>query len=306
MRAYSLCFAAVLLLCLLSGPAHAAGFNCAKAATQVEKAICADAELSALDSQMSDVYKSALADPKTKDAIKNAQRAWIKRRDACVDNACLKLVYTERMAALGLANPSAPAPVEQKPQAAQAPTTPQAPPPAGEGWTQREALLKRLNWPAECEADFKDTYNDTGMTPAVGDGSTSFGVDIHALEGTQKIAIVQCGMAAYQPPFVVMLFDEAAAGPGKLLIFKQYDRETSGKVTVIESSDMAGWTEFSDRDKTLTVLTKARGVGDCGSQVTYSFKNGQAVVVEARAQACHDNEKKWITDPAKWRKVEKP
>lgn len=311
MRALILCFCLALLGFGLPARSLAASFDCAKAATRTEKAICADPELSSLDSALSVAYKQAMAATANKEDLKIAQRAWVKRRDACAVNACLKLNYMERQAELTPAQ-KPDAPTEQKPQIAQTPPSATESAPAvsaEEGWKRREALRQRLNWPAECEADFLEVYKSPdmgGMTPAIGDGSDGHGVELHALEGSLKLAVVQCGTAAYQVPFVVLLFDEKVAGSGKLLSFKQYDRETSGKVTVMESPDLAGWAEFSAKDKTLSVMTKARGIGDCGSYVTYAFKDGRSVVVEARAQACYDNEKKWVTEPGKWKKVEKP
>lgn len=52
--------AAAALLILLPPAAHAAGFDCAKAASPTEKAICADAALSKLDGDLAAAWKQAL------------------------------------------------------------------------------------------------------------------------------------------------------------------------------------------------------------------------------------------------------
>src|ERR1035441_10939093 len=70
----------VLLLCLVlvsaCGP-WAASFDCTKARSKVEKAICADPELSKLDDQLAVVYKSALAAHPLPSYIRARQRAWL-------------------------------------------------------------------------------------------------------------------------------------------------------------------------------------------------------------------------------------
>ncbi len=63
------------------GPA----FDCTKASSEVEKLICADEELAALDRKLDEVYKTALA--KARDGmdktLRAEQRGWIKGRDEC-------------------------------------------------------------------------------------------------------------------------------------------------------------------------------------------------------------------------------
>jgi uncharacterized protein YecT (DUF1311 family) len=71
------------LIALLStgiATAHAASFNCAKAATPQEKAICASPELSAADARMAAAYRKLLAaaPPEIKPEIRGGQRAWLR------------------------------------------------------------------------------------------------------------------------------------------------------------------------------------------------------------------------------------
>lgn len=72
-------FAATLLLgCLmLVIPAHAASFDCAKAATKVENLICGDTALSKLDEELNAAYKAALQDEGQAGSIKQAQKQWV-------------------------------------------------------------------------------------------------------------------------------------------------------------------------------------------------------------------------------------
>ena len=74
-------------------------FNCAKASTKTEKAICSNSELSHADREISKLY-SQLRKSLSKWAVKefrNEQRAWLKSRNACYDDVnCLLESYEAR------------------------------------------------------------------------------------------------------------------------------------------------------------------------------------------------------------------
>jgi uncharacterized protein len=100
--------APIVALCLFSiaSLAYSASFDCAKASTFVENAICSDAELSTLDDTLSSVYRKASSAPDAASEIKSSQRSWMKKRNACQDNACLKKVYSQRIDALAAGDTS--------------------------------------------------------------------------------------------------------------------------------------------------------------------------------------------------------
>ncbi|MFW9078010.1 lysozyme inhibitor LprI family protein [Pseudomonas sp. P2757] len=82
--------------------ATAAGMDCAKAASVVEIAICANKPLYELDVQMGAVYGRLIkAATQRQPEVKSAQRQWLKTRDACgEDVSCLNQRYTDRLQAL--------------------------------------------------------------------------------------------------------------------------------------------------------------------------------------------------------------
>jgi len=93
--------AAAALLTLLPIATHAAGFDCAKAASPTEKTICADAALSKLDGDLAAAWKKALAKGGDTAGLKAAQLKWLKQRDQCGTEApCLGDRYRERLASL--------------------------------------------------------------------------------------------------------------------------------------------------------------------------------------------------------------
>ena len=92
-------FGAVTLL-LMANTACAASFDCAKATTKVEKMICANAELSKLDEELSKTYGEAIKNKPDKVLLQVQQRLWLKERNLCKDIACLRNDYQKRIARL--------------------------------------------------------------------------------------------------------------------------------------------------------------------------------------------------------------
>lgn len=83
-----------VMLVLLYAPAHAASFDCAKAATAVEKIVCADKEISALDDELNRLYQQRLAVALDQQGMKSMQRNWLKALgERCKDAACVKMDY---------------------------------------------------------------------------------------------------------------------------------------------------------------------------------------------------------------------
>src|SRR6266581_7590437 len=62
--------------------ASAAGFDCRKAASRVEKLICVDAELSGLDDELTAAYRAARR-AVMPESENRKQRQWIVERNAC-------------------------------------------------------------------------------------------------------------------------------------------------------------------------------------------------------------------------------
>lgn len=134
---------------ILAGPllAVAASFDCTKAGTEIEKSICASEVLSKLDDELGSSYRSAKSSSVSPEKLQAEQRSWIRERNACKDNECLKNSYELRIDQLRKADSSlnkptanveisttethvtqAPVPVIEKPSAeASVKTAPPAP-----------------------------------------------------------------------------------------------------------------------------------------------------------------------------------
>jgi uncharacterized protein len=92
MKRPGLCLLLFFVFACAFFPAHsqAASFNCVKAATPPEKMICADAELSAADSDLMIAYKKALNSTSKVEELREEQRKWMDQRDNCATLACMK------------------------------------------------------------------------------------------------------------------------------------------------------------------------------------------------------------------------
>jgi uncharacterized protein len=88
---------------LLAIPAHAASYDCAKARTADERAVCASRSLSELDVEMAvrfDTMRGLVA-MGTRGDMGDAQRAFLASRRRCGSDArCLTALYRDRIAVL--------------------------------------------------------------------------------------------------------------------------------------------------------------------------------------------------------------
>jgi uncharacterized protein len=98
MRSSILFAAALLLPTAYTSTAHAASFDCAKARTLIENHICADQKLSALDEELSKVYREVLDATPRPDAFRASQRVWLRDvRNVCTTSQCLTQAYQARL-----------------------------------------------------------------------------------------------------------------------------------------------------------------------------------------------------------------
>ncbi|SMF94369.1 hypothetical protein SAMN02949497_1681 [Methylomagnum ishizawai] len=97
------------ILCAVSNAA-AVSFDCKKASTFIENAICSNESLSKLDDILSETYKAALNQSSSKISLKNKQITWMKNvRNKCQNVACLEQAYDAQInQLLNIAYPPSP------------------------------------------------------------------------------------------------------------------------------------------------------------------------------------------------------
>ncbi|MBH9578300.1 lysozyme inhibitor LprI family protein [Inhella proteolytica] len=83
------------------GAAQAASFDCRKAQLPVERRLCANPELSALDEAVAAAFRAAQQQSIDTDPLRLDQQRWLRQqRNPCADDACLARVQRERLAQL--------------------------------------------------------------------------------------------------------------------------------------------------------------------------------------------------------------
>lgn len=85
-------------LSVMASPALA--FDCAKAASTIEKTICASRELKSLDDRLTERYRTAYDAAQDPDLMRTIQVNWLAERNRCKDAACLEVRYRERLSKL--------------------------------------------------------------------------------------------------------------------------------------------------------------------------------------------------------------
>lgn len=133
-----------------------------------------------------------------------------------------------------------------------------------------------------------------------------FQADVAAAEsqvyplGDRALVEVLCAHAAYQSAYAyAVVFPDGTLEPLTLDVF--YPDE-AGNFQRVSESTVGGLTTFDPSQGELTVFSKARGIGDCGSFATYRW-TGQALDLETyRYQDCTETPET-APDPASYPQI---
>ena len=102
---------AISLAVLCTSTSQATSFDCKKAATSIEHSICASPELSQLDEDLGDAYLFASQVVPHPATLRGEQRAWLKRRNKCMNGrhpcSTLAEMYRARISELSKIGDSA-------------------------------------------------------------------------------------------------------------------------------------------------------------------------------------------------------
>lgn len=157
------------LIFALVNPALGASFDCTKASSRIDNAICASPELSELDNKLDAVYRAALAVSTDPPGVREAQREWLRAtRNYCSDEGCLLTVYKQRIAALGSTSEAQSQPTDA------AAATPAAvdPPVTGQPPTEPSVAAASSGPPSEAAISSAQTATSE-PTPAVTSSSAA-------------------------------------------------------------------------------------------------------------------------------------
>lgn len=91
----------ILATLFCASTSYAASFDCSKAKSPTEKTICSTTSLSDLDEILVLSFNKAVAGSADAKALKTAQQAWLKTREACESDVdCITQAYTSRISDL--------------------------------------------------------------------------------------------------------------------------------------------------------------------------------------------------------------
>ena len=138
----------------------------------------------------------------------------------------------------------------------------------------RARWFERLHWPAECE----DAFARTRLTD---DG----GLEAHSPQPGISTVIVRCAVGAYQPTSIVLRLDERSTTPvATVLEFPAFESLDGRTLAPARVTELAGEIAALDAGNTLTVLSLARQLGDCGTWARYRIADGAPVLVAFAAR----------------------
>ncbi|MDP8985699.1 MAG: hypothetical protein M3N97_11820 [Pseudomonadota bacterium] len=193
-------------------------FDCRKAHSRAEMLICGDHELSALDRDLSLLYKKAMSVAADKGTFVRINRRALKNREnTCNDKSCLKHWYQERRVVLegAVANPSVPPSDDQLELSHEGVPNPAQETASSEMRRVRQAVRKFAEARGETEQDFYNRVRSSPInvanfviaTEQAGTGATiedaikSLSGLSDAMRDPEKVKLMEClGVEPLQAP----------------------------------------------------------------------------------------------------------
>jgi len=200
---FATCF---LMGCI--GNVSAASFDCAKASSKIEKAICSDPEISKLDEDLAASYKEMLKIHPVPEYIKARQRDWLTSNKFCDPkklNACLKKNYKEQITKLQFSKNTQVYASSKKFSYAEGDMVVEIIPEISKisvwgGFAQHNLASKEQGRPVLTGCEFDGTLKGNTMTSAVGDaGEISFKIKNNMIEFDDRASEKMCSGFARIP-----------------------------------------------------------------------------------------------------------
>ncbi|ACK69914.1 putative lipoprotein [Gloeothece citriformis PCC 7424] len=133
--------------------------------------------------------------------------------------------------------------------------------------------LAKLN---ACEGQIDATVSDSNSS-------------IYPINQKQYLVEFLCFLGAYQGNYEYFLYENTASKPKITpLSLPIFELDQSGKITKSDTRSIGGLPEYNPEQQTLTVVTKYRGLGDCGSLAKYQWEEKQFKIVEYRIKRSCD------------------
>lgn len=122
---------------------------------------------------------------------------------------------------------------------------------------------------------------------------------VHVM-GDRALVEIHCAMAAYQTVYAYAVYQpDGAVQPLVLDVFYPDD---TGEFVRSSEATVGGLANFDPEPGLLTIFSKARGLGDCGSLADYRWEGGELELATFRYQECSDSPGE-LVDPADYPQV---
>jgi hypothetical protein len=104
--------------------------------------------------------------------------------------------------------------------------------------------------------------------------------NIFVLNDRTYLIEIMCFLGAYQSNYQYLLFDRTSEEI-TVLNFDTFDNSTDN-LKLTNTNTINGLTDFDVTEKNLIVITKSRGIGDCGSFAQYKWTDNRFKLIEYR------------------------
>jgi hypothetical protein len=109
--------------------------------------------------------------------------------------------------------------------------------------------------------------------------------ETYAVGENKNLVQVLCFLAAYQGAYQYYLYSETDNGPDvNPLTFTTYIVNENGEYEASQERDLGGLPTFDPEQQILTIFSKGRGLGDCGSWAQYQLEGNEFQLLEYRAK----------------------
>ncbi|MCC6328210.1 MAG: DUF1176 domain-containing protein [Acidobacteria bacterium] len=158
-----------------------------------------------------------------------------------------------------------------------------------------------LRWPDDYYEHFAKNYE----TGEVDENHENSGLEFYSLGNNKWLLEVAVGMGAYQGTYRYYFLDESRGNHyWKEVLFRQILSNHANETREALEPELGGLPSYDHTTRLITTFFKGRGIGDCGSLITYRFSEGETELVEYRHRdmpaADEDIDFEDIPPPEEW------
>lgn len=132
-------------------------------------------------------------------------------------------------------------------------------------------------------SDHYEHYAKNHETGEIDENHEDSGLEFYNLGNNKWLLEVVIGFGAYQGTYRYYFLDESRNQRSwKEVLFRQFCWNHSGEIREMLDPDISGIPAFDPETGLITTFVKGRGIGDCGSLITFRFSDGETELLEYR------------------------